>query len=616
MAVSQKLTLKETSVDTLANSSKVKIVWTSTQTGESHNDNTRTAKYWITINGKKTEYEVSYTLPEDTTKTILSRTITVPHREDGTGSVKVETWMDTRLSAGEVKLSKSLTLTTIARASTIGATDAYIESTSIIGINRKSDAYTHSVEFSFNNLEGYIDDAGNITNVEVKHTGSSIPFLIPPLFYDYIPNAPSGVCNLVCRTYSGDALIGSKDAKFTVSADPGLCRPVITCDVKDVNQKTIELTGDPDALVHYASTARCTVSAEPRNGATLVSMTVNGNETDGSLDVFNADTGNFVFTAKDSRGFVTEETVTKALIPYIPTTLNAKVTRTDPTSGNGILEVSGQCYAKSFGAARNEISATYSINNAIAKTAAVQISEDGLRYIVSEEISGLYYMSTSTVTVTISDAVSKKTQTVTVKPGVPVFDWGEHDFAFHVPVYYNGTLLEDLFLRKSGDTMGGILSMNGNRIVGLGAPQGDFDAVTKAYADKKTGVTKLWENPNPSSNFNAQTVELDLRKYDGVSISFKGYPAAVSVVSYGFSPKGAQAMLQFVTTAKNVLNRTAAITDTGVEFGPGQANGENSNTAPVPLVIYGWTGVMSSEPVQTTSAICGEFVCGDAICGT
>lgn len=105
-------------------------------------------------------------------------------------------------------------------------------------------------------------------------------------------------------------------------------------------------------------------------------------------------------------------------------------------------------------------------------------------------------------------------------------------------------------------------------------------------------IRKLWENTNPTGNFYAQTVNLDLSEYDGVSIYYKAYPDAVSIIPYGFIPKGTQAMLQFVTTAKNVLNRTAAVTDAGVEFGPGQANGENSNTAPAPLAIYGWAGIV------------------------
>lgn len=122
MAVTQTLTVTEVagSVDNVANTSKVRILWQSTQTGDSWNGYTRTAKFYVSINGgTEQEYSISYTLPQATTKTIVDTTITVAHRSDGTGTVKVRTWMDTRISAGIIEKSQTITLTTTPRASTI-----------------------------------------------------------------------------------------------------------------------------------------------------------------------------------------------------------------------------------------------------------------------------------------------------------------------------------------------------------------------------------------------------------------------------------------------------------------------------------------------------------------
>lgn len=114
MAVSQSLSLTESDVSTSGNTSKVRILWQSTQTGESWNGYTRTAKYYVSINGgAEKEYTVSYTLPQNTTKVIVDTTIVVNHKADGTGSVTVRTWMDTDISAGVITQTKSLTLTAI-----------------------------------------------------------------------------------------------------------------------------------------------------------------------------------------------------------------------------------------------------------------------------------------------------------------------------------------------------------------------------------------------------------------------------------------------------------------------------------------------------------------------
>ena len=85
MAVTQSLSVTEVSgsVSYPDNSSQVKIVWKSTQSGESWNGYTRTARYYISINGgAETEYTVEYTLPQNSTVTLVSKTITVKHKSD------------------------------------------------------------------------------------------------------------------------------------------------------------------------------------------------------------------------------------------------------------------------------------------------------------------------------------------------------------------------------------------------------------------------------------------------------------------------------------------------------------------------------------------------------
>lgn len=157
MAVSQTLTLTEVagSVDTASNTSKVRILWKSTQTNDSHNLNTRTAKYYVSINGgAETEYTVSYTLPTKSTKTILDTTITVAHKDDGSATVAVRTWMDTRIGAGVVEKSSSLTLTTIARASAIEyASDATLGSYCTIRWTPKSASFRYKLKFTLGSNE-------------------------------------------------------------------------------------------------------------------------------------------------------------------------------------------------------------------------------------------------------------------------------------------------------------------------------------------------------------------------------------------------------------------------------------------------------------------------------
>ena len=102
MAVQQILTLTQLSQDRAANTSQVRILWKSTQTGGSHNLTERTARYWVDTGAGETEHTVTYRLNRVSTDTILDTTVTVAHDVSGNGSITVHTWMDTRISAGEV----------------------------------------------------------------------------------------------------------------------------------------------------------------------------------------------------------------------------------------------------------------------------------------------------------------------------------------------------------------------------------------------------------------------------------------------------------------------------------------------------------------------------------
>jgi hypothetical protein len=49
-------------------------------------------------------------------------------------------------------------------------------------------------------------------------------------------------------------------------------------------------------------------------------------------------------------------------------------------------------------------------------------------------LEGLSYTRSYPVTVTVRDVVTQAVRQLTVQKGIPVFDWGEADFRFHVPV--------------------------------------------------------------------------------------------------------------------------------------------------------------------------------------
>lgn len=105
----------------------------------------------------------------------------------------------------------------------------------------------------------------------------------------------------------------------------------------------------------------------------------------------------------------------------------------------------------------------------------------------------------------------------------------------------------------------------------------------------------LWSNPNPTSSFSAQTIQLDLTAYKAVGIVFLSEPGTpirttnifllMKGLSYG-EGSVVGGVLQY--TKSRVIK---AVTDSGVQFGDGynatNQSDAKDNSKMIPLYIYG-----------------------------
>ena len=199
----------------------------------------------------------------------------IPHETDGSKRITVSINLTGRQLNGwgadgwTVTGSKEITLTHFSKASTVAATDGAVGAVSMVAVNRCSAAYTHSLEYSLGQLHGYVSPQG-LGDREVRFGDTGVAFSIPETFYGQIPNAKSGSCTLICRTYDGAAPVGDpQSTTFTVFTEEAVCAPLAEAGVKDVNPATLALTGDENILVRYVSSARCCLQATARKEATI-----------------------------------------------------------------------------------------------------------------------------------------------------------------------------------------------------------------------------------------------------------------------------------------------------------------------------------------------------------
>ena len=404
----------------------------------------------VTLGGETVALNEMHTITAayDQTYQLLSGSCTVPHDPDGSltlsaaGTVTMlgET-MTNPYAPPDMTVQAQLALTAIPRASSIAATAAYIGDSATLAVGRKSAAYSHTIFYQFGNLSGYLADAaGTRSDQPVRLTDTALLFPIPEAFYGQIPDAPSGICTLKCTTFSGDVQIGEpQTAAFTVTADPARCGPTVTGTVADENPATLALTGSDQILVQGASDARCAVQAGANCGASIAALYVNGAPMDSESCTLTAVTTDVItFRAVDSRGYSAQYTVPGLqLVPYVPLQFYASAARTDPTSGGATLTLQGKWYNGRLGQASNALSAQYRIDGGSWQETAVPTQGGDLSAQIS--LTGLDYRTGHTIDVQLSDVLQTRSQTLTVSKGIPVFDWGEEDFAFHVPVIFTAS---------------------------------------------------------------------------------------------------------------------------------------------------------------------------------
>lgn len=276
-----------------------------------------------------------------------TKDFTVGHNTDGTKTAGVSaSFSSSDFTPHSGSANGNLPLTTIPRASSITATNADIESATSININRASSSFKHTLKYNFGSLSGTI-----ATNVD-----TSYGWTIPTTFYAQIPNTKTGTCTITCETYSGSTLIGTKTTTFTVTANESLCKPILTASIVDINQDTIDLTGDDEKLVKYHSMAQISYSATSQNSSTITKITINDVEvTNSPYNIENVASSSFVVKATDSRGYVTTVTLTPNMIDYVPLTNSPSFYRTAPTTGEMSLEFSGNYFNDTFGDVSNTL---------------------------------------------------------------------------------------------------------------------------------------------------------------------------------------------------------------------------------------------------------------------
>lgn len=284
-----------------------------------------TAKGTISFGGNASgSFNFSNTFTTHETKLLYSRTFTVNHNADGSGTVTCSVRFDTRVSAGVVTASRSLTLHKIPRASTpsiSGTTDLGNELT--INMNRATSSYTHTVSYSLIGTD--------ITGTIGTGIGASTKWTPQFEWANQLTTQTEVTCRLTTTTYSGSTVIGTTTKDFKLYIPESMKPTISSVTLED----TEGFMSEYNALIAGYSKAKVTIAAASVYGATIASYSVAIGTTTKTqstspvtFDLLESD-GNLVstptltVTVKDTRGRIATYTKTVTLATYYPSELGA-----------------------------------------------------------------------------------------------------------------------------------------------------------------------------------------------------------------------------------------------------------------------------------------------------
>ena len=421
----------------------------------------------VTVNGTKYSGTSNINIGNNSTKTLASGSTTISHNSDGskTFSYSFSQYFGINFSGNLINTksgSGSGTLDKIPRKANITAAPNFNDE------DNPTISYSNPAGNAVDKLDACISLDGSGAEIpyrNISKTGNSYTFNLTTAERETLRNATKTSNSRKVRFYVRTEIAGTTYLTYfekTFSIVNG--NPTFKTAVTDINTKTTALTGNNKKLVKYFSNASINSGAVAVKGATLKSQKVtNGSKSiSAATGTINAvESNKFVFSATDSRGNVGTYTYNADFVDYVKLTCNFG-SNSPNTDGTFTFLVKGNYFNGSFGAVANTISVYYRYKDSNAGSytewAAMTVAKSGNSYTATADISGLDYKANY---IFQAYAIDKLTTIYTEeKPikSLPIFDWSDKDFAFHVPVILDNA--KQLYFKSTDDSDVMMISLN------------------------------------------------------------------------------------------------------------------------------------------------------------
>lgn len=413
--------------------------------------------------------------PARTQRDMGTYTGTIQHNDDGTAYLNVSASVITNWSGvGSAYINTGWSVPTIPRSASITANDGTIEESTKITIKRLTTSYTYDLSYSINDDDGTAHTGTIATGINQD----SYDWIIPEVFLQYYRVGTSRTCTIICKTYNGTSLIGTKTTDINIMASSNTMPTVSTWQFKDMNSKTIALTDDSSVMVqgysagYLALTIKLSYyskvsSVKDENNKSVEYSIVSDTDQVQTLSIEN-DYSDFsithTITILDGRGngkviaLVPSDTtsstsntgalfkITYKRVNYIPLMLSMTAKRPSATTGEIEVTFSGNYFNDSFGGADNalELSWKYRIKGATDWTTGGTFTKDTDYTITGNTFESkgsvslgkiFTYTNVYEIAIYYKDKLVDTYTSRIVTKGTPVYWWNANSFNILVPAY-------------------------------------------------------------------------------------------------------------------------------------------------------------------------------------
>ena len=286
----------------------------------------RTGAISVVVDGETVYQQGSSTINLESGDTVASGTKVLTHNADGSRSFSASVSGGIYYYTGDnASGSQTFTLDAIPRASQPSCITwpnhtqnvGNFGDTIAVHMNRKSDAFTHTVRYAFGSSSGTCIDAE--TGKAATAVGTGFQWKIPESFMNLIPNSLQGSGTLYVDTYKGSEKIGTKSCGFTATVGANV-KPSVSFTLEDITGVD-DIYGKP---VQGLSKIKIKTTATPAYGSAIASYDISANgakysKAEATTGVLSASGSSPVtVTVKDKRGRTGSASYAMTVLAYTP----------------------------------------------------------------------------------------------------------------------------------------------------------------------------------------------------------------------------------------------------------------------------------------------------------